>query len=207
MDGDAAPLVDLAKLAERYDAMILVDEAHATGVFGENGRGLVEHLQIEDRVLLKVGTLSKALGCIGGFVAGPRNVIDWLANRARPYVFSTASPAVTAAAALRALEIVRNEPHRRQMLLERAAKLRSRLQEQGWNVGDSIGQIIPLFIGEPEATMRRCELLRERGFFVPGIRPPTVPAGESLLRISVTYAHTDEMLNRLVEAFEDLRST
>jgi 8-amino-7-oxononanoate synthase len=205
MDGDAAPLVELAELAERHQAMMLVDEAHATGVFGKTGRGLVEHLQVEDRVHVRVGTLSKALGCSGGFVAGPQKVIDWLSNRARPYVFSTAGPALAVAAAMRALEIVRSEPQRRRIVLDRASKLRTQLQELGWNIGDAMAQIVPVFIGEPAAAMRGCELLRERGLFVPGIRPPTVPAGESLLRISVTYAHSDAMLQRLAEAFVELR--
>ena len=205
MDGDAAPLPELADLAEQYHAMLLVDEAHATGIFGDAGRGMVEHLQVEDRINVRVGTLSKALGCAGGFVAGPQKVIDWLSNRSRPYVFSTAAPSPVVTAALRALEIVRAEPRRRQILLARAASLRSELQDQGWNVGDAIGQIVPVFTGEPEATMQRCQTLRQCGFFVPGIRPPTVPAGESLLRISVTYAHTDEMLAGLLEAFRKLR--
>ena len=206
MDGDLAPLPQLADLAEQYQAMLLIDEAHATGVFGEHGRGVAEHLGVEDRIHVRVGTLSKSLGGAGGFVAGPQNLIEWLTNRARPYGFSTAPPSAVATAALYALDIVKTEPQRRRILLARAASLRQRIRQQGWNTGDSCGQIIPVFIGEPADTMRRCEALRQLGFYVPGIRPPTVPAGESLLRISITYAHSEEVINRLVAAFEELRS-
>jgi len=202
MDGDLAPLVELSDLAERHDAMLVVDEAHATGVFGENGRGIVEHLGIEDRVPVRVGTLSKALGSIGGFVVGPQYVVDWLSNRARPYVFSTAPPDAAAAAACHALDMVRYEPERRVSLLQKADALRQRLRGAGLNVGQSQSQIIPVIVGASEETMRIASALRQQGFFVPGIRPPSVPDGESLLRISVTSDHTDEMLDVLFEALQ-----
>ena len=124
MDGDLAPLVELAEVARRHEAMLLVDEAHATGVFGAGGRGVAEHLGVEEAVTARVGTLSKALGCAGGFVSGSRLLIEWLINRARSYIYSTAAPAAISAAALAALEIVIAEPHRRRELLQRAAALR-----------------------------------------------------------------------------------
>jgi 8-amino-7-oxononanoate synthase len=203
MDGDLAPLVRLAELAERYDAMLMVDEAHATGVFGEHGRGVVEHLlevrpDLHDRVHVRIGTLSKALGTGGGFVCGRQSLIDWLANRARPYVFSTAQPGATSAAAIAALDVVAREPQRRTQLLARAAELRATLADQGWNTGRSESQIIPLIIGDPEQTMRFAERLLAAAFFVPGIRPPSVPEGESLLRLSLCYHHTPEMVDGLV---------
>jgi 8-amino-7-oxononanoate synthase len=197
MDGDLAPLSDLVELAERHAAMLLVDEAHATGVFGPQGRGVCEHLGLADRVPIRVGTLSKALGVSGGFVVGSRPLIDWLANRARPYVFSTATPAPLAAAALAALACVRDEPWRRESLLRRAAAFREQLAADGWHTGESRSQIIPLYVGSPHRAMTLAAALRERGFWVPGIRPPTVPDGESLLRISLTSGHTDEMLAAL----------
>ncbi len=206
MDGDLAPLPELADVADRYRAMLLIDEAHATGVFGEHGRGVTEHFGVEDRVAARFGTLSKALGSLGGFVVGSRQLIEWLTNRARPYIFSTASPQAVAAAGLRALEVVRDEPHRRHELLATAASLRDRLRQDGWQIGDSASQIIPVFLGNPNVTMHLAQSLRDQGIFVPGIRPPSVPEGESLLRISLSYAHTEDHINRLVGAMRELRT-
>jgi 8-amino-7-oxononanoate synthase len=210
MDGDLAPLVRIAELAERYDAMLMVDEAHATGVFGRNGSGVVEQFSVDcpalkHRVPIRMGTLSKALGSGGGFVCGSQHLIDWLANRARTYVFSTAQPPATSAAAIAALEIVRREPDRRESLLGNAAALREQLRADGWNTGDSQSQIIPIVIGDANRTMQLAASLREAGFFVPGIRPPSVPEGESLLRISLCYHHTAEMIGGLTEALARLR--
>jgi 8-amino-7-oxononanoate synthase len=198
MDGDLAPLAKLIELAARHGAMLMIDEAHAIGVFGAGGGGAAEHLGVDADIPIRVGTLSKALGSAGGFVAGSRKLIEWLVNRARSYVFSTAHPPAVAAAAIAALDIVREEPHRRVTLLERAAELRRALREQGWNIGDAAGQIIPIIIGDARTTMQIAGRLRERGLFVPGIRPPSVPEGESLLRISLSYGHTAEMIERLV---------
>ncbi len=150
MDGDFAPLAELAEIAEKHAAMLLVDEAHATGVFGRKGRGVCEMLGVEDRVPVRIGTLSKALGGIGGFAAGSRSLIEWLINRARPYVFSTALPAAVSAAALAALEIVANEPWRRIKLIETAAEVRRELFSQGWRLGNSTSQILPVIVGEAE---------------------------------------------------------
>jgi 8-amino-7-oxononanoate synthase len=210
MDGDLAPLEQIGELAERYDAMLMVDEAHATGVFGSNGCGVVEHFAVgcpalKQRVHVRMGTLSKALGSGGGFVCGSQSLIDWLANRARTYVFSTAQPPATSAATIAALDIVRREPNRRESLLRNAESLRERLREDGWNTGDSESQIIPIIIGDADRTMRLAASLREAGFFVPGIRPPSVPEGESLLRLSLCYHHTPEMIGGLTEALGKLR--
>lgn len=207
MDGDAARLPELAELAETFAAMLMVDEAHATGVFGQHGRGISEHLGVGDRVHVHVGTLSKALGSIGGFVAGRRPLIDWLANRARSYVFSTASPEAAAAAGRAALRLVRQEPERRVKLLDRAAYVRMQLVSQGWQIGNSNSQIIPILIGDPATTLQAAATLRERGLFVPGIRPPSVPQGESLLRISLSVAHDQEMIDRLLRELADIRVT
>ena len=205
MDGDVAPLTNLAELASRFGAMLLVDEAHATGVFGHRGSGLVEQFRLAESVHVRVGTLSKAPGSSGGFVAGSARLIDWLVNRARPYIFSTAHPAAASAAATAALNIVASEPWRREQLLARSAELRARLQADGWSVGDSTSQIIPLVVGEPERAMWLAERLRERGIWAPGIRPPSVPAGESLVRLSVTAGHTAEQLANLARVLGEIR--
>jgi 8-amino-7-oxononanoate synthase len=210
MDGDLAPLVQLAKLAETHHAMLMVDEAHAIGVFGATGRGVVEHFTAEDpnlsqRVHIRVGSFGKALGGAGGFVAGSAALVRWLANRARTYVFSTAHPAAIAAAGFVAVNLVDREPERREGLLARAAQLRTRLGEQGWNTGRSVSQIVPVILGSANETMRISQALRERGIWAPGIRPPSVPEGESLLRLGFTAAHTPEMVDRLLSELDRLR--
>jgi 8-amino-7-oxononanoate synthase len=200
MDGDPAPLVELVELAERFHAVLIVDEAHATGVFGAGGRGLCEALHVEHSVAVRIGTLSKALGSVGGFVAGQRRLIDWLMNRARPFVFSTALPAACHQASLAALQRVREQPARGAELLRRAQRWRAALAERGWNTGQSASQIIPIVVGDPQRTMALAERIRAHGLLVPGIRPPTVPDGESLLRVSVSLAHQEEHGERLLEA-------
>ena len=203
MDGDVAPLTEIAKLAERHQAMLLVDEAHATGVLGEHGRGGCELAGIDTSRVVRVGTLSKAFGSMGGFVVGSQMLVDWLANRARPYVFSTAPVEAIAAAGLAALRIVESEPERRKTLLARAAECRQRLTRTGLNVGRSTTQIIPVIVGDPVRAVQASAALRERGLLVPAIRPPSVPPGESLLRISLTWRHSDAMVGELCEAIVD----
>ncbi|MEI8376312.1 MAG: 8-amino-7-oxononanoate synthase [Planctomycetota bacterium] len=206
MDGDLAPLVELAEVARRHKAMLLVDEAHATGVFGTGGRGVAEYLGVEESVTARVGTLSKALGCAGGFVSGSRSLIEWLINRARSYIYSTAAPAAISAAALAALDIVISEPHRRYELLQRAAALREQLAALDWPLGGercepgrSASQIIPIVVGEPQRAVELSQRLRRHGILVPAIRPPTVPAGEACLRVSLTWGHNEEQIAALVE--------
>jgi 8-amino-7-oxononanoate synthase len=205
MEGDAAPLPELAELAEHHNTMLMVDEAHATGVFGKTGSGWVEQSGVSARRIIRVGTFSKALGGIGGFVAGPAAVRELLLNTARSYIFSTAMPPAVCAAGLMALRIVREEPWRLQTLLSRAAHFRDRLREQGWDTGHGRSHIVPVIIGEPGRTMQFAFALRDLGFLVPGIRPPSVPRGRSLLRISVTAGHTEEMVDRLLTALGELR--
>ena len=200
MDGDLSPLADLAELAERHACMLLVDEAHATGVFGPQGRGVAEHLGVEAGVPIRVGTLSKALGSMGGFVAGRRSLIEWLANRARPYVFSTALPPPVAAAAARAVDIVRDEPFRRRELLERSADLTSRLRAQGWQIGPTASQIVPLIVGSSARAVELSAALAARGYWAPAIRPPSVPADSARLRIGLSWAHDAEMIEGLLAA-------
>jgi 8-amino-7-oxononanoate synthase len=193
MDGDAAPLRELHELARRYGAMLLIDEAHATGVLGDRGRGLSEHCGIDDGAFIKVGTLSKAIGSQGGFVAGGRDVVDWLFNKARPQMFSTGLAPSACGAALAALDIIEAEPERRRTVLAHAASLRGGLMEAGLATpAHSVGPIVPVVLGDPEVTTRVARRLEDQGFLVAGIRPPTVPQGTSRLRISVSSAHSAE---------------
>jgi 8-amino-7-oxononanoate synthase len=202
MDGDLAPLVELAELARRHEAMLVVDEAHATGVFGAKSRGVAEQLGVE--VDVRIGTLSKALGGVGGFVCGRRSLIEWLVNRARPYVFSTAPPAAACAAASAALSAIESDPTRGAQLLDQAARLRATLAGQGWNVGASTSQIVPVIIGDPRRAVEFAARLLERGLYVPAIRPPSVPPGLSRLRIGLSAAHDAQMIARLTAALAEL---
>ena len=196
MDGDTAPTKELARLAEKFGTMLMVDEAHALGVVGPEGRGVCSEHEVASSLL--VGTLSKSFGSHGGFVAGSRTTIEYLRNRARSYVFSTAAPVAAAAAALSALAIMREEPQRRTGLLTMAQELRRQLAERGWRLGPSEHHIIQLLLGEPAKAIVMSRRLRDAGFWVPCIRPPTVPPGESCLRISLASDHTSEMLWRLI---------
>lgn len=204
MDGDLAPLAEIADLSKNHGAMLLVDEAHATGVLGEHGRGGAELLGAEHGVQVRVGTLSKALGSLGGFVAGSRLLCDWLANRARTYIFSTACPDPLATAGIQALRCVQAEPGRRTELLVRANQLRALLLELGCQVGNAKYQILPVIVGDPQRAVACSAALLERGFLVPAIRPPSVPPGQSLLRISLTWRHTQEMIAALATAIAEI---
>jgi 8-amino-7-oxononanoate synthase len=203
MDGDFAPLPDLLELAARFDCLLLIDEAHATGVLGERGRGLT-HLWslhvLSDSRLVKIGTLSKALGAQGGFVCGTRRLVAWLVNHARPYVFSTALAPPIAAAARRAVAVVETEPERRGQLLDLAERLRDRLRELGYDVGESRCQIVPVIVGRPQTALELSRKLEAEGLFVPAIRPPSVPPGTSRLRVSLTAGHTEDDVEQLVAA-------
>jgi 8-amino-7-oxononanoate synthase len=191
MDGDFAPLRALVDLRDRYDAMLLIDEAHATGVIGAEGRGVSEWAGVEDRVDVTVGTLSKALGSLGGFVAGRQVLIDTIRNSGRAYIFTTAPPGALCEAALASLEIVRQEPQRRRRVLGLADRLRTRLREAGLDTGDSVSQILPVRVGDASRTVALGRALLEEGFFVPAIRPPTVPRGTSRLRVSLSAGHEE----------------
>lgn len=199
MDGTIAPLEGLCELARRHAAMLLVDEAHATGVFGERGSGLVEETATADGVHVRVGTLSKALGAAGGFVAGNAAFIHWLRHRARAWMFSTAHPPAVAAAATRAIALVEKEPERRRDLLDRSGDFICRLRRAPIDTGNAEAQIVPVVAGSPRAAVALAEELLGAGFFVPAIRPPSVPAGRSLVRVSLSWLHEPRDLARLAE--------
>jgi 8-amino-7-oxononanoate synthase len=207
MDGDAAPLPQLCDLAAEHAAMLLIDEAHATGVLGHDGRGLAEHWGMEDRVDVRVGTLSKALGALGGFVAGSTDLIDWLWNKARTQIFSTALPPATCAAARAALDIVECEPWRREHVRELAKRLRARLESSRLPlVPGGVGPILPVVLQDPLRAVSAAAELEQLGFLVAAIRPPSVPPNTSRLRITVTAAHSAEDVDRLATALASVLS-
>ena len=194
MDGDVAPLRELHELARRYGARLLVDEAHATGAIGPGGRGTVREAGLAGEPgVVVVGTLGKALGSYGAYVCADLDTVDYLVNAARPFVFSTAPAPAAIAAAAEALAILRAEPERVETLRRNAGVLREALAREGLAV-ESQTQILPVRVGEAEATMRLCELVLERGVFAQGIRPPTVPEGTSRLRLTVMSTHAPEEL-------------
>ncbi len=202
MDGGLAPLAALAALADRFGAALLVDEAHGTGVYGLEGRGASEACGLEPgQVHVKVGTLSKALGSVGGFVAGSRRLVDWLHNHARTLIYSTAPPPAAAAAAHRALEVVVAEPGRRHHVRTLAHRLRAALNARGFAPPEGDGPIVPIVLGDPARATEWSARLLEAGCLVPAIRPPTVPDGTARLRISLTAAHGAEDLGSLIDAF------
>jgi 8-amino-7-oxononanoate synthase len=205
MDGDLFPLAEAVGLARRHGAWIYLDDAHGTGVLGDGGGGLPEAAGVLGEVEVVMGTLGKALGASGAFVAGSPRLRDWLLNRARPFVFSTAPPPALAAAAIEALRIVREEPERRERLRTGARRLREGLACLGRPVpGPADGHVIPLVVGGSGATVQLGRALLERGFLVGAVRPPTVPPGTSRLRLTVSAAHGVEAIDGLLDTLAAL---
>ena len=203
MDGDAAPLPGIVELARRHGALTLVDEAHATGVMGPEGRGTLEHFGMDPRsVDVQIGTLSKALGSLGGFAACSRDLRELLVNKSRSFLFATALPAACAAAALEALRVSREQPEIRKGLWERRARLASRLHRMGARTFGSVSPILPVNLGRPEAAVEAQKALWEEGIYVPAIRPPTVPRDSCRLRVSLMATHTEAQVDRLADALE-----
>jgi 8-amino-7-oxononanoate synthase len=202
MDGDLAPLREIVALKLRYDGLLLVDEAHATGVLGDGGRGAAELLGVEGRIDATVGTLSKAIGGLGGFVAGPEVLTQTIINSGRAFIYTTALPPALCAAAMESLRIIRSEPQRRTRLLEQAAWLREQLTTTGMDCGKSASQIIPIIVGQAGRTVEMSRRLLEAGFLVPAIRPPTVPKGASRLRVSLCANHERADLERFVSVLK-----
>jgi len=199
MDGDMAPLVEIVGLAKKYGALTVVDDAHGTGVLGKHGKGTAEHFNVMSDIDLHMGTLGKALGVFGAYVAGSKILIETLINRARSFIFTTALPPSIAATASVALDIVEKESERRERLNANAHYFREGLKGLGFNTMESTTQIIPIFIGDAETTIVMSRRLLEEGIFIQGIRPPTVPSGMCRLRTTVMATMSRDDLDFALE--------
>lgn len=201
MDGDVAPLDQVTAIAEAHNAIVMVDDAHASGVMGRNGRGTVDHFNLHGRVHIQVGTLSKAVGVLGGYVAGSRDLIEWLHARGRPFLFSSSHPPAVVAACLAALDILENEPERIQRLWDNTRFFKKGLADLGFDTGRSETPITPVIIGETEDAVTFSERLFAAGVFAQHIGFPTVPQGTARVRTIVTATHTQEQLQQALDAF------
>lgn len=199
MDGDIGPLPELADVAERHGAVMMVDDAHSSGVLGRNGRGTIDHFGVHGRVDIQVGTLSKAIGVLGGYVCGSRDLIDYLRHRARPFLFSTSHPPAVAAACLAAFDLLEAEPERIEQLWENTRRFKSELQQAGLSTGASETPIVPIKVGDAAKAFEFSRELFHSGVFATGIGFPTVPQGKARVRTIVTATHTFEQLDRAVE--------
>jgi len=201
MDGDIGPLPGLTAAAEKHGAIMMVDDAHSSGVLGRNGRGTIDHFGLHGRVQVQVGTLSKAIGVLGGYVCGSRDLIEFLYHRARPFLFSTSHPPAVAAACLAAFDVLEQEPERIQNLWNNTKYFKAGLTSSGFDTGMSETPITPVMVGEPKLAHELSRLLFEEGVLATGIGFPTVPKGKARVRTIVTATHTQEELDRALEAF------
>jgi len=207
MDGDFGLLRELVELKEQHGAWLMVDEAHATGLYGEKRRGLAEEFEIAERIEVQMGTLGKALGTAGGYICGSRGLIDFLVNRARTFIFSTAPVPAAAAAAAAAIRIVESDEGqtRRNLLWARVDQVKNGLIAAGFALPPVRSAIVPLVVGDETRAVEVAAALREQGVFVPAIRYPTVPRGQARLRLTVSAAHAAADVSQLVTALSNLK--
>lgn len=204
MDGDIAPLAEILRLAEEFDALIYLDDAHATGVLGPNGGGTCDHFGLSSPRIIQMGTLSKALGSLGGFIATDQVFIEYLINKARPFIYTTALPPALLATALAGFDLIENDPEIRNRLWQLTRHVRTQINQMGFNTCGSETPIIPILIGPTETALTFSQKLVEEGIYIPAIRPPTVPDGTSRLRISLMATHTDEQIQFLLNSLENI---
>jgi glycine C-acetyltransferase len=203
MDGDIAPLPGLVERAEAVDAAVMVDDAHASGVLGTNGRGTTDHFNLHGRVALNIGTLSKAIGVVGGYVASSQVVRDYLIHKARPFLFSSSHPPAVVAACTAAIDVLETEPQLIEKLWDNTRYFKDGLSRIGFDTGRSETPITPVMCGEAGTAMQLSDMLLERGVFAQGIGFPTVPRGQARIRTIVTATHTREQLDTALNAFDD----
>lgn len=202
MDGDIAPLTDIATLAERYDAAVFVDDAHGTGILGRTGRGTLEHCDVESRLPYHMGTLSKALGSAGAYLAGSRAFIAYLVNTCRAFTYTTAPTPASAAAATAALRVIEQEPERRARLWHNRERLAQGLTRLGFRLTASDSPILPILVGDADRAVSLAHTLLTYGVYAPAIRPPTVPPATSRIRLTITADHTTEHIDEALTALE-----
>lgn len=201
MDGDIAPLPDIYEVATGYDAMLLVDDAHGFGVLGRDGSGTVSHFGLDGEGIIQMGTLSKAIGALGGYIAGRHALVELLINKARGFIFTTGLPPATLAAANAALDVMRSSPDLRQRLFSHAKCLKTALTHLGYTLLPSETQILPVILGSPQRATRIADALLVKGVFAPAIRPPAVPPDTSRLRLTVMATHTETEIQQAIDAF------
>lgn len=201
MEGDLADLPAIVGLKNRYGARLMVDDAHGIGVLGDHGRGTAEHFGLEDQVDLVMGTFSKALAAVGGFIAGDHKVVDWIKHHARALIFSASPPPASVASVLAALEVIQREPERRQHLWDNTHYMKRELVRLGYDTGASASPVIPLVVGEDLTAFRMTARLQEEGVFANPVVSPAVPPGRAMIRTSYMATHTREHLDRALEAF------
>jgi len=205
MDGDLAPLPDIVRIASKYKAMVMVDEAHGTGVFGEKGSGVVEHFNLSKKINIVMGTLSKAVGSMGGYVSGDAGLIDFLRNKARSFMYTTALPPAVCAASIAGIELIQKDHSLRTSLWHNVRYLNEKLKLLNFNVISSESPIIPILIGDPKKAVNVSKFLHKEGILIPAIRPPTVPARSSRLRMTVMSTHTKEDMERLLDVLREVQ--
>lgn len=205
MDGDIAPLPDIVRIALKYKAMVMVDEAHGTGVFGQMGRGVVEHFNLSEKVNIIMGTLSKAVGSLGGYVSGDADLINYLRNKARSFMYTTALPPAVCAASIAGIKLIQKDPSLRASLWHNVRYLKEKLELLNFNVISSESPIIPILIGDAKKAVEVSKFLYKNCILIPAIRPPTVPAGSSRLRLTVMSTHTREDMERLLGVLSDVQ--
>ena len=201
MDGDIAPLPKLVVIAEKYGSLLMVDDAHGEGVLGKNGRGIVDHFGLHGRVDIEIGTLSKAFGVVGGFAAGKKIIIDWLRQRARPFLFSSAMTASDVAACLEAVKILSKSDSLVKMLWDNTKYFKDKMQQSGFDIGSSVTPITPVILGDAKLAKEFSKLLLQKGIFAMAIGYPTVPVGKARIRVMISASHTQKHLDKALDEF------
>ena len=207
MDGDLAPLPDLLTLCQQHEAALVIDDAHGTGVMGKNGRGTIEHFGLNPQDVIQMGTLSKAIGTGGGYIAGTASLKEYLINTAKAFIYTTAQPPAIAAAASAAIRIIQHEPARREKLWKNRDTLHAALTGLGFQLTETQSPILPITVKSSETALKMSQALYDAGIYVPAIRPPTVPKNSSRLRLTVSSEHTEEQLETVARSLREAGET